>query len=116
MIWAAVAPGIFRQEDNGMITGSSEGQLEYNGIDFGAGTQDGNFYHLIANATPTVPKPLIDPTTATWDDTFAKFIWDPSVTARNTPVRKKEYLLISAGPDGIYGNQDDITNWTRQPE
>ena len=81
MIWTQVTPGIFRQEDNGMITGSTEGQLEYNGIDFGAGTQDGNFYHLIANATPTTPRPLIDPTTATWDDTFAKFVWDPSVTA-----------------------------------
>jgi hypothetical protein len=27
------------------------------------------------------------------------------------PVKESTFLLISAGPDGIYGNSDDITNF-----
>ena len=116
MIWQQGVSGIFRQEDNGIITGSAGGQLAYAGIDFGAGIQKDSLYHRIGKADSIEPRPLLDPTMKTWDDTFAKFIWDPSVTARNTPVRKNEYLLISAGPDNIYGTGDDITNWTRQPQ
>ena len=116
MIWTPEKTGIYRQEDNGMITGSVDGQLTYNGIDFGAGAQTGDLYHRIARADTITPRPVLDPTTSTWDDTFVKFIWDPSITARNTPVRTSEYLLISAGPDLVYGTQDDVTNWTRQPD
>lgn len=118
MIWTVETPGIYRQEDNGIITGSAVGQLSYKGIDFGAGLQPQKvpLYHRIGRAEPIDPRPVLDPTVAGWDDTFTKYIWDPSIAARNTPVRKKEYLLISAGPDNIYGTGDDITNWTRQQE
>ena len=48
--------------------------------------------------------------------TFADFILDGKVAARPTPVNKDGYLLISAGADGVYGSEDDITNWTRAVE
>jgi hypothetical protein len=37
---------------------------------------------------------------------------DPSSSAANPQARKKdEYILISAGPDRVYGTPDDITNF-----
>ena len=114
MIWEADDPGIYRQEDNAIITGSAGGQIDYAGIDFGAGIQVDGLYHRIGKADAPDFLDAIDESNATYDDTFARYIWDPSIQARNTPVRKEEYLLISAGSDGIFGNEDDVTNWTRQ--
>ena len=45
---------------------------------------------------------------------MARYILDRSNRVRNTPVNRDSYLLITAGPDGIYGNEDDITNWKRE--
>lgn len=36
---------------------------------------------------------------------------DPKVTARPWPYRPDSYILISAGVDGLYGTNDDITNF-----
>ena len=38
-------------------------------------------------------------------------IIDPKVKSYLWPHRPDSYILISAGPDGFYGNQDDITNF-----
>ena len=41
-------------------------------------------------------------------------ILDPKVTAItgvDRPYKPDSYILISAGPDGLYGNEDDITNF-----
>jgi len=111
-------PGIYRQEDNAVITGTSTGS--YKGIDFGGGlsTDSANqYYHDIAKADvpkvdpDEVGKILSDPK---WNYTFAKFILDSKAKSRPTPAQKDSYLLISAGPDGRYGTEDDITNWTRE--
>ncbi len=115
-------PGIFRQEDNGVITGTAEGQTQADGLDFGAGKEKDKggggtaVYHFLASAkgpdpTDKVTDILEKPE---WQDTFARFILDPKTKARPTPVQKDSYLLISAGPDGRYGTADDITNWTRE--
>lgn len=42
---------------------------------------------------------------------FAAFILDPSVSARPAPYNPDRFLLISAGPDGVFGTRDDIKNW-----
>ncbi len=108
--------GIYRQEDNGIITGTAEGQTNVEGYDFGSGKTD-DFYHAIARAGSPETKPeevqkILE--TSDWDNTFARFILDPKAKARPTPVQKDSYLLISAGPDSRYGTDDDITNWTRE--
>jgi type II secretory pathway pseudopilin PulG len=41
----------------------------------------------------------------------AAYIEDPKVTARPWPYRPDSYLLVSAGPDGIYGTSDDVRNF-----
>lgn len=39
------------------------------------------------------------------------YIQDKNITAKRTAQRSDSYLLISAGPDGIYGTADDICNF-----
>ena len=115
----ADSPGVYKQQDNGIITGSDLGQpYNANGIDFGGGelTDAGGFYHALYYAkepewNPATDDVLVD---TAFDYSFARFIFDPTVKARNTPVRKASYLLISAGPDAVYGTTDDVVNWNRE--
>ena len=109
--------GIYRQEDNGWITGSMGGRLPATarGIDFGQGVQNGTFFSEIADAkaaglNPKDPEIQVD---TTFDHTFARFIHNVSAKSVNEPVRKDSYLLISAGEDRIYGSSDDVVNWSR---
>jgi len=116
----AIKPGIFTQEDNGIITGSNvTSPYSSEGIDFGEGSlpEDNSLKHRIAqtkypDALPTSDSGKLPD--KNFDNTFERFIWDRSIKVRNEPVRRDTFLLISAGPDGIYGSSDDITNWTRQ--
>jgi len=39
------------------------------------------------------------------------YIQDPRITAKPWPYRPDSYLLITAGPDGLYGTADDIRNF-----
>ena len=61
-------------------------------------------------------------------DTFARYIVDRKVFTNLVsdenrkaesplqPVNKTSYLLISPGPDGLYGTSDDVTNLPRWPD
>ncbi len=42
---------------------------------------------------------------------FRLYIRNKGVTAREEPFNADKYLLISAGPDGIFGSGDDIANF-----
>ncbi len=118
-----VRPGIYWQEDNGIITGTKGGVVpDEDGLDFGQG-KDAGYLHNIAVAAGPDPNAAQN---ANWMDTFradpqydhslAKFILDGSVKARPTPAQKDSYLLISAGPDSRYGTDDDVLNWTRKTD
>ncbi|MEJ2702960.1 MAG: type II secretion system protein [Sedimentisphaerales bacterium] len=52
--------------------------------------------------------PLLDPSIFY---SYEYGILDPKVTARPWPYRPDSYILISAGADGLYGTNDDITNF-----
>ncbi len=116
-------PGVFSQEDNGIITGSLGVGAPYNhkGVDFGAGPIEGdskNVLHALRRvkypeALPQPDNPKSDLNHTAFDNTFERFIWDPTVKQRNTPVNRDTFLLITAGPDTRYGTNDDITNWAR---
>ena len=107
--------GVYRQEDNGVITGTDGGIVNADGVDFGAGKIN-DHYHAIAVAESPEPVVKVDfiQSDPSYDDTFARFILDGSIATRPTPVRKDSFLLISAGPDARYGTEDDMTNWTRE--
>ena len=59
-------------------------------------------------------------------DTFARYIIDRKIYASEMlleerkvplrPVNADSYLLISAGPDGLFGTNDDVTNLPPWPE
>lgn len=119
--------GIYEQEDNGLITGTTGGDgIAYPGFDFGSGAQTvegAMVFHDLARIEPADPDP--PPPTgggpdiandSQFDRSFTRFIYDSSQKTRNMPVRADSYLLISAGPDVRYGTEDDIVNWTRADE
>jgi type II secretory pathway pseudopilin PulG len=125
MTGAQGKPGIFWQEDNGVITGSDGDIQKDDGLDFGQGTEGscngGKCYHNIAVAkVPDPPIQNYNPQTiltdTQYDHSFFRFILDASVKARATPVQKDTYLLISAGSDARYGTDDDVLNWTRKTD
>ena len=41
------------------------------------------------------------------------YIQDPRVTAIPRPYKRDSYILVSAGADGTYGTDDDITNFRK---
>ncbi len=113
-------PGVFQQEDNGIITGSEgpSGIYENDGIDFGPGPiqvggNDGNLHGLTETKYPAALPNSADLSTPEYDYTFERFVWDKTSKQRNTAVRNDTYLLISAGPDRRYGTDDDVTNFAR---
>ncbi len=114
--------GIYRQEDNGVITGTINGETAADGYDFGAGKEKDkggagdSVYHFLADATGPEPTDSVTDILEQPErqDTFARFILDAKSKTRPTPVLKDSYLLISAGPDARYGTEDDVTNWTRE--
>ena len=121
---AKAPPGIYRQQDNAVITGTAiaGGSYPIRGIDFGAGFVAAAGQQPYAHAITSVGRAL-PPNTDKWvektidDDqnkeSFIGFIIDRKELARPIPVRKDSYLLISAGGDARYGTKDDVVNWSR---
>jgi prepilin-type N-terminal cleavage/methylation domain-containing protein len=113
-------PGVYTQQDNALITGSTGGMGARAGLSFGGKPNERGNLHELISVTP-IP-PVVPPATGDnpiltdnqYLDSFARFIFDPDVKAVNNPVRKDSFLLISAGKDAIYGTKDDVTNWTRK--
>ena len=87
--------GIYKYDDNRLLT------QDYLG---------GNNYH-----------PDFDDDAGDLED-FMRYLWDPTtgfgvdddakyISAAARPYNKDTYILINAGPDGLYGTNDDITNY-----
>ncbi|MCG3138082.1 MAG: hypothetical protein HJJLKODD_01940 [Phycisphaerae bacterium] len=112
--------GLFDQADNRLYTGERTknpgdpgGTLTAAnnvGLDLGAGA-DHEMYlpNQLVTANPTTSN--LQTNLAAYENTFARYIWNRQVTAKNEPVRKDSYLLISPGPDARWGTEDDITNF-----
>jgi type II secretory pathway pseudopilin PulG len=45
---------------------------------------------------------------------YQRYIRDPKIQPRYWPYRPDTYILISAGPDGWYGTDDDICNFGKK--
>ena len=111
-------PPYYFHEDNVGFTGD----LDKPGWDFGTGA------HPLANPGEELNAETIsDPANPLAKKTFAWFVLDKKqerefrnmrqedkAIESKTPLRPsnpKQYLLISAGVDGLYGTQDDVTNF-----
>lgn len=97
--------GIYTLEDNAYITGSSD-----DGLDLGAGAIDtSGRHHYMAVRANTSQNP------DKWSRSFDRTIWNPAATVGGgtiaRPHRPDSFILISAGPDGIFGSADDIANF-----
>lgn len=77
------------------------------GMDLGAG----KLHPLRLGFSPS-PDPNAD-NLFNMDPSFARSIWDQKVTARNVPVNKNSYILISPGEDALWGTDDDLTNFNQ---
>ncbi|MGD8454216.1 MAG: type II secretion system protein [Phycisphaerae bacterium] len=44
-------------------------------------------------------------------ETFPRYIMDDGVQVKLAPQRADSFLLVSPGPDGVYGTADDVTNF-----
>ncbi|MBN1490448.1 MAG: type II secretion system protein [Phycisphaerae bacterium] len=88
--------------DNNMYTGDSSTP----GVDLGAGAVTNVLQMHPLGVVGDVPG--VNPAVG---HTFSDFIRDYRVTARLAAQKADSYLLISAGPDAIYGTADDVTNF-----
>jgi len=76
------------------------------------GFTDGNEHPLSETSRWSFqPNPNI---TFTFANAFERFIWNAAAldTPNPLPNNKDSFILISAGPDELYGTKDDITNYT----
>lgn len=53
-----------------------------------------------------LPSPILPPA-----GTFARYIMNQDNRSRVVPHRPDSFLLVSPGPDGIYGTSDDVANF-----
>lgn len=93
--------GVYNMWDNGFITGNPANTDRPLGIDLGAGNE-----HPMTNAGVDqngVPQAGVKG--------FAQAIMNPNVTALPRPYNEDSYMLISPGPDALYGTSDDIANF-----
>ncbi len=111
-----IQPGIFNFGDNGLFTGACVGNTcTWSPWDFlGVGTSTPGI-HKLENFGDDYQSD--DPSTA--DDNPDSFIYyilnkeifDATNGKTAVPVRKDSFLLITPGPDGIYGTSDDVKNF-----
>lgn len=60
--------------------------------------------HPLAPVDPRIPSPV----------DFYEYIRDPKIEAQPWPHKPDSYILISAGPDGLYGTDDDLCNFGKR--
>lgn len=116
-------PGVYDQSDNVLITGGDgdDGRfaLDVDGWDFAAveGAGGRRDFHRLGRLGYDVDTSEITIT----ERTFASFTFDRETSestrrsgnelGRVQPYNNDSFLLISAGLDGIFGTDDDITNF-----
>lgn len=85
----STGPGVYNYNDNRLITGDAGGAPD--GMPLGHATGGNHFSGGI--------------------DHFAATVRDPNVIATLRPHRADSYILLTPGPDGLYGTPDDIANF-----
>jgi prepilin-type N-terminal cleavage/methylation domain-containing protein len=117
------ALGIYTHADNGLFTGlrGGPGNTTFNPWDFAGIGLEGHKLAEFGNYTndsPTDPSELANPENL---HTFPYYVlnknifdstYDPTENrASLVPYRPDSFILITPGPDGIYGSTDDVTNF-----
>lgn len=119
------ASGVYAHSDNGLFTGLLDGDPVFEPWDF-AGIGDTGF-HKLANfgtwsADDGLPTNPADFQEVENTYTFPNYILNKAVyestrdesipsSGSLVPYRPDSFLLITPGPDGVYGSEDDVTNF-----
>lgn len=105
-------PGVYRQKDNQIITGSDTGGKEgwdYAGVGVTeAGSQQ---YHYLKELGLGSKQDQID---TNKQRSFARFLHSENAMRsmdKLKPRNPETFILITAGKDGRFGTQDDVTNF-----
>jgi prepilin-type N-terminal cleavage/methylation domain-containing protein len=105
--------GIYNMVDNMDITGLAG---TYSGMDFGRGFVATDIYHFAAipgegaDQSKTAQQ-VLDAMRNPANRCFSRTVWNPNVVATPRPYNDNSYILLSAGPDGVFGTPDDIANF-----
>lgn len=104
-----VLNGVYNLDDNAEITGGSAKGVAP--MDLGAGTKHfanpnnssrlGDWQKMGMNMTSRPD----------YKGSFGYTIQNPNVIATVAPHNAETYILLSAGPDGLFGTEDDIANF-----
>jgi len=95
--------GIYHFRDNSMLLDIASEPLML--------TAGDSRHRLVFDYDAPVLPSEIDLNDTSRKDNFAAYIRNKSIEAKVTPHRADSFLLISAGPDGVYGTGDDIANF-----
>ena len=120
LYWRADKAGQVDSDEDGRTTGFARGKFHWadNGDLINSNGRDrlmlqpGSDTHRLdwgRSGGGTIPDPT-DPPDAQREQ-FRYYIWDQGTKARVTPHNRDSYLLVSPGPDGLYGTADDIANF-----
>jgi prepilin-type N-terminal cleavage/methylation domain-containing protein len=111
-------PATYSLSDNLNVTGGDPDPTAFStsGLDFGAGSAhplsilgwDASESGIWDRYLPTNGSDAEQEATT---PSFAYHLRNPNVTARPEPFRADSYILLSAGPDGLYGTADDLANF-----
>lgn len=104
-------PGVYHFADNGplLIGGNANGQP-------GGGTDPvltlaGTDPHLLIKKNRRAPQTTEQGQTQIDQYPFDHYLMDFNVQARPQAQKPDSFILVSAGKDGVYGTEDDVTNF-----
>jgi prepilin-type N-terminal cleavage/methylation domain-containing protein len=101
--------GIYHWSDNAVLVAPITGSTRYSPLRLSKSAAA----HKLG-WTQAAPNPMPNtgqPNYRTDVPQFWAYILDTGVPAKPMPQRADSYLLVSPGPDGVYGSADDVTNF-----
>ena len=105
-------PGIFTFGDNGLFTGMYKaGTQTFKPWDFTGVGQAGHKLKEFGEYDPNDPNSIAKDIYTFPYYILNKGIFESSEHKTATPYRRDSFILITPGPDAIYGTKDDVTNF-----
>lgn len=102
--------GKYHYRDNSLLLSGASELVTALSVNPSASTHHPLVFSFNNRPTPNAP---MDPNSASLskDYTWAAYLRNKATTARVEPQKADSYIIVSAGPDGLYGTDDDIANF-----
>ena len=106
------APGIFSFGDNGLFTGMyKDGKKKFAAWDFIGAGDAAHKLKEFGDYDPNDPNSISDDIYTFTYYVLNKGVFESSGHKTATPYRRDSFMLITPGPDAIYGTKDDVKNF-----